>query len=139
MPPKDQIIFADPRLVSQVFLNVLSNAVKFTPKGGAVSITLDARDDGSIDVKVTDTGIGIEPENIEKVFAPFVQIESSLARNYEGTGLGLPLSKNVMLLHGGSIELESSIGQGTIVHIMFPPERNRVMDGVYEAPHAQSA
>ncbi len=127
VPKTEQIVFADPRLVSQVFLNVLSNAVKFTPKGGSVSINVMESKEGEISVHVTDTGIGIEPQNLQKVFAPFVQIESSLARNYEGTGLGLPLSKNVMTLHGGSIELESMIGKGTTVQIIFPAERNKLL------------
>ncbi|WP_169566181.1 sensor histidine kinase [Sneathiella limimaris] len=124
LPSRDHIVFADPRLVAQVFLNVLSNAVKFTPSGGNVSISITDEADGAITVHVMDTGIGIESENIDKVFAPFVQIESSLARNYEGTGLGLPLSKNVMQLHGGSISLDSRLGEGTTAHISFPAERN---------------
>ncbi len=139
IPEHDQVIFADPRLVSQVFLNVLSNAVKFTPKGGSVSIAMQTQDSGAVCVTVTDTGIGIEPENIEKVFAPFVQIESSLARNYEGTGLGLPLSKNVMLLHGGTIELQSNIGQGTAARVTFPADRNRSQGGIYEPLQAKTA
>ncbi|MBL4907186.1 MAG: HAMP domain-containing histidine kinase [Sneathiella sp.] len=125
IPSSDQVVFADARLLSQVFLNVLSNAIKFTPRGGSVTIGFDQSENGALNVLIVDTGIGIEPKNIERVFAPFVQIESSLSRSYEGTGLGLPLSKNVMELHGGSITLESALGQGCHVHISFPPERHQ--------------
>ncbi|WP_169544183.1 sensor histidine kinase [Sneathiella aquimaris] len=138
IPSINQIVFADSRLLSQVFLNVLSNAVKFTPKGGSVTISFKQFEDGGLDVRIEDTGIGIEEENIDKVFAPFVQIESSLARNYEGTGLGLPLSKNVMELHGGSIRLESKIGQGTVAHICFPAHRNRFEMEENNLLHAQA-
>ncbi len=125
VPKDDIVLFADPRLLSQVFLNVLSNAVKFTPKGGNVSIDVDVAEDGEVVVCVRDTGIGIEEQNLDKVFAPFVQIEGSLARNYEGTGLGLPLSKNVMELHEGDIRLESRLGMGTNAYLSFPASRNR--------------
>jgi len=125
VPSDDVILYADPRLLSQVFLNVLSNAVKFTPKGGNVSIDIDRDDFGNVICCVRDSGIGIEEGNLDKVFAPFVQIEGSLARNYEGTGLGLPLSKNVMELHGGQIRLESSLGVGTAAYLTFPRERDR--------------
>jgi signal transduction histidine kinase len=125
VPASDTIVHADPRLLSQVFLNVLSNAVKFTPKGGSVTINIDEEAAGSVVVRVIDTGIGIKSEHIEKVFAPFVQIEGSLSRSYEGTGLGLPLTKNVMRLHGGEIVLKSELGQGTTVLLQFPAERNR--------------
>ncbi len=134
IPVTEPFVHADSRLLSQVFLNVLSNAVKFTPKGGSVTISFTQFEDRGLDVRIEDTGIGIEDKNLDKVFAPFVQIESSLARSYEGTGLGLPLSKNVMELHGGSIHLESQIGQGTIAHIYFPPERNR--QNIEEEPEA---
>ncbi|GLQ07870.1 sensor histidine kinase [Sneathiella chinensis] len=123
IPAEDQVVLADARLMSQVFLNLLSNAVKFTPKGGSVTISFARTSEGGMDVQIRDTGIGIDPRNIEKVFAPFVQIESSLARSYEGTGLGLPLSKNVMTLHGGGIILESELGIGTTAHVLFPAER----------------
>ncbi len=128
IPSRDQLVFADSRLLAQVFLNVLSNAVKFTPKGGSVTISFADQVEEGLEVRIEDTGIGIEKKNLEKVFAPFVQIESSLARNYDGTGLGLPLSKNVMELHDGSIYLESDLGQGTTAHISFPQSRVRMVE-----------
>ncbi|MCC3303616.1 sensor histidine kinase [Sneathiella sp. HT1-7] len=113
----------DPRLLAQVFLNLFSNAVKFTHKGGSVAISFEEKASGNLAIRIKDTGIGIDPENIEKVFAPFVQIESSMARNYEGTGLGLPLTKNIMELHNGTISLDSELGEGTVAIVEFPKER----------------
>ena len=123
VPGSDCRLIGDPRLLAQVFLNLFSNAVKFTHKGGSVSISFEAIPNGNLKVRIKDTGIGIDPENIDKVFAPFVQIESSLARNYEGTGLGLPLTKNIMELHNGSINLDSHLGEGTEAIVEFPKER----------------
>lgn len=124
IPAQDYHMIGDPRLLVQVFLNLFSNAVKFTHKGGLVAIGFEALDSsGNLAIRIKDTGIGIDPENIEKVFAPFVQIESSMARNYEGTGLGLPLTKNIMELHNGTITLESQLGEGTVATVEFPKER----------------
>lgn len=123
MPGEDIKLHADPRLLSQVFLNLLSNAVKFTPQGGAVTLNTFVEANGKFGMRIQDTGIGIEEQNIDKVFAPFVQIESALSRSYEGTGLGLPLSKNIMELHGGQLSLQSQIGKGTTVIATFPKER----------------
>lgn len=123
MPARDLRMIGDPRLLAQVFLNLLSNAVKFTHKGGSVSVSFKTMDNGNSQVHIRDTGIGIDAENIEKVFDPFVQIESAMVRNYEGTGLGLPLSKNIMELHNGSIRLESRLGEGTVAIVEIPKER----------------
>ncbi|TNE35744.1 MAG: HAMP domain-containing histidine kinase [Alphaproteobacteria bacterium] len=123
VPGRDFILEGDPRLLSQVFLNLLSNAVKFTHKGGFVRIGFEEMATGNLSVLITDTGIGIDPENIEKVFAPFVQIESSMSRSYEGTGLGLPLSKNILELHDGTIMLKSKLGEGTTAIVEFPARR----------------
>lgn len=131
VPKEDYILWADPRLVSQVFLNLLSNAVKFTPKGGSVSIHLVHEITGVLKIYIQDTGIGIDPEDIDKVFIPFVQLESSHARSYEGTGLGLPLSLNIMELHGGMITLQSDLGQGTKAIASFPAERVSIREQDY--------
>ena len=88
-----------------------------------MTIGFEEKRNGNLCILIKDTGIGIDPENIEKVFAPFVQIESSMARSYEGTGLGLPLSKNIMELHNGSIKLNSRLGEGTVAIVEFPKER----------------
>ncbi|MDH5749879.1 MAG: ATP-binding protein [Rhodospirillales bacterium] len=124
--PKDLCcLYADPRRAKQVLLNVLSNAIKFTPEGGTISISGEWEKDGSISVYVTDTGIGIAPENIPLVLQPFGQIDNAFSRSTQGTGLGLPLSVNLMELHGGSLTIISETGLGTTVCLMFPAERVR--------------
>ncbi|MEH6524652.1 MAG: HAMP domain-containing sensor histidine kinase [Sneathiella sp.] len=123
VPQHDNMLTGDPRLLAQVFLNLFSNAVKFTHKGGSVTISFENVEDGGLWVLIQDTGIGIDTKDLDKVFAPFVQIESSMARNYEGTGLGLPLTKNIMELHSGGITLSSRLGEGTTAIVKFPKER----------------
>jgi PAS domain S-box-containing protein len=114
---------ADERAVKQILLNLLSNAVKFTPESGRVSIAAELRGDGTLAMSVLDTGIGIAPENIPRALAPFSQVDSSLSRRYEGTGLGLPLVKSLIELHGGRLELASEVGRGTVATIVFPARR----------------
>jgi len=113
---------ADRRRVRQVVLNLLSNAVKFTPRDGCVTINV-FRDGECLAVAVTDTGIGIAADDIPRALERFGQVDDSLGRKYEGTGLGLPLSKALMELHGGTLELESALGIGTTVTVAFPAER----------------
>lgn len=119
---------ADPRAVRQVLLNLLTNAVKFTPAGGRVEVNAAARDDGGLRITVRDSGIGIGPEHRALVFEPFRQVEMEFDRRYGGTGLGLPISKLLMELHGGGIALDSVLGSGTVVTVWFPVER--VLGGV---------
>ncbi|MGQ0677634.1 MAG: MHYT domain-containing protein [Rhodospirillales bacterium] len=114
---------ADSRRVRQVLLNLLSNAIKFTPGGGKVALTIDATPLGSLAVAVADTGIGIAARDIPTALADFGQVDSTLARKFEGTGLGLPLSRRLMELHGGTLVLDSAPGKGTTVTVAFPPER----------------
>ena len=114
---------ADERAVKQMLLNLLSNAVKFTPAGGRVDVGAAVDADGALALSVGDTGIGIAKENLAKVMEPFGQADSSLARKYEGSGLGLPLTEKLIRLHGGELELESEPGRGTRVTLRFPPER----------------
>ena len=116
-------IVADNKMIKQVILNLLSNAIKFTPSGGKVSISCLVERDGSLALSVEDTGIGIREENIVKALTPFVQVDSELNRRYQGTGLGLPLSKNLMELHGGRLEISSIYGSGTTVTIYLPSTR----------------
>jgi signal transduction histidine kinase len=116
---------ADERKLSQILLNLLSNAIKFTPDGGTVSVAAAVDGDGDLVITVVDTGIGIAEADLERVFEPFVQLDSSLARKYEGTGLGLALSRRWVHLHGGSLVLESGLGAGTAAKIRFPKERVR--------------
>jgi signal transduction histidine kinase/CheY-like chemotaxis protein len=112
-------ISGDKRKLKQVIVNLLSNAVKFTPSGGRVTLKAhplrrgaDVRD-GDIEISVEDSGIGIPLEDQERLFTPFTQVDGSLARRHEGTGLGLALSKRLTELHGGVIEVRSAPGQGS--------------------------
>ncbi|HEY0107282.1 MAG TPA: amino acid permease [Rhizomicrobium sp.] len=114
---------ADETRVRQVLINLLSNAVKFTPGPGRVSVEVSIGGNGSLAITVADTGIGMTQEQIVAALQPFRQIDSSLARKYEGTGLGLPLAEGLMKLHGGKLEVRSVIGVGTTVIAVFPPER----------------
>ena len=115
-------IRVDRRRVHQVLINLVSNAVKFTPERGRVQISAFRAGD-EIAISVTDTGIGIAPENMAKAFERFRQIDSALSRKYEGAGLGLPLARQLMELHGGRLVLESELHHGTTATIYFPAER----------------
>ena len=114
---------ADERRLKQVLLNLLSNAVKFTPAGGRVAIAANTTADQGFSLQVSDTGIGIAEADIAKVLSPFGQVDSKLARKYEGTGLGLSLSKALVELHGGALTIDSTVGVGTTVTVTLPPER----------------
>lgn len=111
--------------MNQILLNLLSNAIKFTPSGGTVCLAVVVESSGDLIMTVSDTGIGIAQEEIERVFEPFVQLDSSLARKYEGTGLGLSLSRRWVQLLGGSLVLQSDPGTGTVAQLRFPRERVR--------------
>ena len=116
-------IEADPRSLKQILVNLLSNAVKFTPENGQIGLTVDQNEQTeTVCFTVRDTGIGITPEQSLKLFKPFVQVDSSLARNYEGTGLGLSLISRLVDMHGGSVQLESSgvNGSGSRFHVHLP-------------------
>lgn len=121
--PEIPLIYADARRVKQVFLNLLSNAVKFTPESGEVTVSAQLNDDGSLAVAVADNGIGMDEEEVTKALSTFGQVDSGLDRKHEGTGLGLPLTKGLMELHGGTLEIESEKGYGSLVMVTFPKER----------------
>jgi CheY-like chemotaxis protein len=126
LPP----LFIDERRIRQVLINLLNNAVKFTPKGGRVTlevkqllpnvVTSDRLSPQYLQISITDTGIGISPENIQKLFQPFIQIDSALNRQYEGTGLGLALVKRIVTLHGGQVGLTSEVGVGSCFTVDLP-------------------
>ncbi len=122
-PEEPVMAIVDERLISQVVINLLSNAIKFTPEGGRVGVSLRADSRDGILIEVSDTGIGISAENIDRVMRPFEQVESSFARVHDGTGLGLPLSQKLTQLHGGLLTLESELGQGTIARVHLPASR----------------
>ncbi|MGC2857519.1 PAS domain-containing protein [Novispirillum sp. DQ9] len=118
----------DPRRLGQIMLNLLSNAVKFTPAGGAVTVRAMTEPDGTLSLAVIDTGIGIAEEDIDRVLEPFTQVDSRLSREYEGTGLGLPLVKAMAEMHGGTFCLSSSLGRGTTAIVAFPAHRRLRQD-----------
>ena len=113
------IIDADERKVKQVLLNLLSNALKFTPEGGRIDVRAAARDDG-VEISVTDTGVGIAPEDQEAVFEEFRQVGTA-SKKVEGTGLGLAISRKFIELHGGRIWVESQVGKGSTFAFTLPP------------------
>jgi two-component system, cell cycle sensor histidine kinase PleC len=117
------IMKADPLRLRQVVDNILSNAVKFTEAGGIVTMSLARLDSGDVRLKVSDTGIGIAEEDIPRVFMAFQQAESHLARRHVGTGLGLPMVKSLIELHGGKVALDSRVGHGTTVTVDLPADR----------------
>jgi two-component system cell cycle sensor histidine kinase PleC len=109
----------DDKRIHQMLLNLLSNALKFTPDGGEVAVDVFRRGE-AVAISVSDNGIGIKTEDIGKVLEPFGQVESELGRRNQGTGLGLPLTKELAELHGGSLTMDSNPGFGTTVTIMLP-------------------
>jgi len=122
-PDEDIELWADETKLKQVLLNLVSNAIKFTPAGGDVSVRTDARPDGGLALTVADSGIGIAEDDLERIFQPFVQVDSSLARRHTGTGLGLPLARSFVELHGGTVEIASKPGSGTRVIVLLPAVR----------------
>jgi two-component system cell cycle sensor histidine kinase PleC len=114
---------ADPVKLRQILVNLLSNAVKFTPARGRITISAGRTPDGGLEIAVADTGIGIGAEDLRRVVQPYVQIENVLTRTRSGLGLGLPLAKQLVELHGGQFRLASTLGAGTTVTVCFPASR----------------
>jgi len=115
------MLTGDARRVEQILLNLLSNAVKFT-EHGTVSV-ISERDVGEYIITVHDTGIGINSDDVEKLFMPFRQIDSGLSRKYEGTGVGLSICKRLVDLIGGRLHVESRLGEGSLFSFSIPIER----------------
>ncbi len=116
-------IRGDEARLRQVMLNLLSNAIKFTPDHGSVSICAALEADGRLSLSVTDTGIGMAPHEIEIAFERFRQVDDTYTKRYGGSGLGLPISKELVAMHGGLIEIMSAPGEGTTVHVRLPADR----------------
>ena len=113
---------AEEKRLRQILLNLLSNAIKFTPSGGTVSVAASA-DMAGLHIVIADTGIGMRQEDIPRALESFGQIDGTLARKYDGTGLGLPLAKRLVELHGGTLKIDSTVGTGTTVTVSLPPGR----------------
>ena len=113
---------ADPTRLRQILLNLLSNAIKFTPEGKTVSLSC-GREGDTLYLRVADTGIGMNAEDLVKVMQPFHQVDNSFSRRYEGAGLGLPLTQSLVDLHDATMTIESQIGKGTTVTMRLPKER----------------
>src|SRR5665213_227422 len=117
--PDCQTIFADKRAIKQIIVNLLTNGAKFTPRGGEVRITA-LRHANGVEIAVSDTGIGIGPEDVKRLGQPFEQVDGAHTRTQEGTGLGLALVKALTAMHGGEARIESRLGEGTTVHVPLP-------------------
>jgi len=118
--PKTLSLRADRRLIKQVLINIVGNALKFTPTGGQVDINVKQAGPASIAIEISDTGIGIPNEALVTVLEPFGQVHQGSYVSHEGTGLGLPLAKQMVELHGGDLKIESTHGAGTVVTIYLP-------------------
>jgi PAS domain S-box-containing protein len=119
-------VLADRLKIKQVLLNLLSNSVKFTPDGGEIITEAFLDEQNALILTVKDTGVGISPDNLEKVLEPFGQIGDAYTRSHDGTGLGLTLAKSIVELHGGVIKVDSKLNVGTVVLVSFPQERTLV-------------
>jgi len=119
----DIAIVADAKALRQVLINLLSNAIKFTPEGGQVAVSAALGRRGEAVIRVSDTGIGIPPDALERVFRPFERAHDKGKHQAEGTGLGLSITLGLVKLHGGTIDLESTVGQGTTVTVTLPASR----------------
>ena len=128
LPP----VRVDPLRFKQALSNLVGNAVKFTPEGGRVTVSAERTADGGMAIQVRDTGIGIKPEDLPRAFERFGQVDATLTRRYEGTGLGLPITKSLVERHGGTLSLESRPGEGTVATIWLPPAR--VVEGAASLP-----
>ena len=121
LDPDLPTVEGDARRLKQIALNLLTNAVKFTPAHGEVRVATEARDD-AVALIVRDTGVGIAPDEIEKALEPYGQARNRIGGRETGTGLGLPLCKKLAELHGGSLRLDSTLGEGTTVTVTLPRE-----------------
>ncbi len=136
LDPRAEIIHVDERRLKQILVNLLSNAAKFTPEGGRVGLEVAAYPDHRmVNFTIWDTGIGIDQEHMEKLFEPFVQIDSSLARQHEGTGLGLSLVYRLTEMHGGSVTVESEPGHGSRFTVSLPSKLLDAGEETAESSH----
>lgn len=139
IPREHFIVETDAKKLKQVMLNLLSNSVKFTPSGGAVTVTMWQNVvDGGLAIEVKDTGIGIAPKDISRAMAPFGQVDNTLSRKYEGTGLGLPLTRKFVEIMGGTFNITSEVGKGTTITITLPKKPKGKTDSSSHASHVDA-
>ncbi len=122
-------LWADNRLLKQMLLNLVSNAVKFSASNTRILLSVTQAGDRSIQFSVADQGIGIAAADIERILRPFEQVENAWSRSHDGVGLGLALVQSMAKAHDATLRIESAIGEGTTVTIVFPPARHRDLPG----------
>ncbi len=121
-------ILADPRLLSQVLVNLLTNAIKFSEPGGHVIASTSVTPDGGVCIAVADNGIGIPAKDLERIFDRFYQVDSSSTRHYTGLGLGLTLSRDIVHRHGGTLTVESTVSESTTFRVVLPPAPSKALE-----------
>jgi len=120
---RDLAVKVDPNAFRQILLNLLGNALKFTPTGGSVRIAAAREKDGGLLLRISDTGVGIAPEALNRVFVPFERARTEATQDIEGSGLGLSITRGLVSLHGGTVTLDSALGQGTVATVALPAIR----------------
>ena len=133
LPEKMPNLQADQRAMRQIMLNLLSNASKFTPEGGRIDLVVATTETGDLRISVIDNGIGIPDNKLGEVMEPFSQVDDTTARQHGGTGLGLPITKSLIEMHGGSFRLESTLGKGTTATMTLPQWRLMGIEGTDKA------
>ena len=120
LPSEPVMVKADSAQISQVFDALLSNAIKFSPNGGDVNVSLEKDEDNFAHVSVSDQGIGISKKNLRKVFERFYQVDGSTTRNFDGLGIGLSLVQDIITAHGGEVWVDSKLEMGSTFHFKLP-------------------
>lgn len=119
----DMVVTGDLTRLKQILINIISNAIKFTPKEGTVKVIVGQSAEGELEISVADNGIGIEASKLEAIFEPFVQAEETKTRQYEGAGLGLAIARQLARLHDGDLLITSKPGVGTVAKLILPGSR----------------
>jgi signal transduction histidine kinase len=127
--PEDVVVKVDPTKIGRAISCLLSNAVKFNADGGSIQVTARLGDKGCVTIRIADDGIGIDPSEIDLAFRPFVQLEDKLSRRFDGSGLGLPLARLLVELHGGTVSLESRVDAGTTATMVLPAYSTALANG----------